>query len=188
MGRKKLSRHMVKRGYKERPKGIWLLLIFFAFGIIFFIPILASDLTWQWGQWSDMLNLPRAISILSILFLLFLMIASSIGMWVGKPWGWWVVTFYFAYSIVLQSNSLLVVPSAVAQLAQPQESVEMYYLRYGFRIIWNVAIIAYLYRVRVLAYFELSHLSKAKAILGLLGTIVVLLVLTILFRIVSARL
>lgn len=51
----------------------------------------------------------------AVTFLGVLSLATAVGMFLGKKWGWWLALFYFAYEITRNMNAMLSIPSIVEQ-------------------------------------------------------------------------
>jgi hypothetical protein len=109
---------------------------------------------------------------LSSLFLGLLGLAAGVGIWLGRPWGWWLATYYSLYLALRGLNGVL---SSLA--AGELGSV----LSYGWRLIIGTALAAYLCTEGSLSYFGVIHRKKWTSLLILLaatiGTILAFVVL-----------
>jgi hypothetical protein len=70
------------------------------------------------------LGFPTSLLIFSIVFLFALGIASGVGMWKGRKWGWYLGTFYYIYSITRNANALLAVSIFINSMS-PGETADM---------------------------------------------------------------
>lgn len=114
----------------------------------------------------------RNLSVASILYAT-LGIAAGIGMWRGKPWGWWLAAFSYFYGILRSVTALLTIPDMVYALGEPARGVGYYYTREIGQIGWGILITGYWFSQNVLYYFGLTQLSRLRAFLTLVGVSVV---------------
>jgi len=127
------------------------------------------------GQASGGTGTSTTFLLLSSLFLGLLGLAAGIGIWIGKPWGWWLAAYYSLYLALRGLNgvlsSLLMGESASALLG------------YGWRLVIGVVLAVYLFTQGSLNYFGVSHPKKLASFLILLaaaiGTVLVFLALAV---------
>jgi hypothetical protein len=97
--------------------------------------------------------------------------ASGIGMWIGKKWGWFLGSFFYAYFIITNINTLIAIPTLMERFGnEAARDPSYYYLKYGLRLIIRILIYIYFFRAYVLTYFGLNGLKKWKPILVQYGT------------------
>ncbi|MUT68592.1 hypothetical protein [Paenibacillus sp. NEAU-GSW1] len=108
----------------------------------------------------------------AIAFLGLLGIASGIGTFLGKKWGWWLAVFYFAYAISRNLTAIISIQDIISQVGAPENGAGSYYLKYGIRAVWNGLILWYLVRSEAVnSYFSTGDTPKWKAILVVFGII-----------------
>lgn len=116
-----------------------------------------------------------AFLFLSSLFLGLLGLAAGAGILIGKPWGWWLATYYSLYLALRGLNGVL------SSLAAGESTSAV--LSYGWRLVIGAALAAYLYTQGSLNYFGVSRPKKWVSFLILLaaaiGTILVFLALAV---------
>jgi len=106
------------------------------------------------------------LSIATILYAM-LGIAAGIGMWRGKPWGWWLAAFSYFYGILRNISALMAIPEMVGAFGEPARGTIYYYGREIGQIGWGVLITAYWFSGSVREYFGLAQLSRVRALLTL---------------------
>ncbi len=114
-------------------------------------------------------GLSPALIAVGLAFLALVGIASGVGMWLGRTWGWWLGAFYYVYAIARSGSALLSVAELQEELAGSTRGPEYYYVKYTGRIVVHALIGWYLFRPHVLRYFGLEGLSKWKAVAILSG-------------------
>lgn len=82
------------------------------------------------------------------IFLGVLALAAAAALWIGKPWGWWLATYYFVYTAV---RSLIGVGSSVAA-----GQVGGGFIQYGLPLLIGLIVAGYLYAPGSLEYFGMS--------------------------------
>jgi hypothetical protein len=117
---------------------------------------------------------------LSILFLGALGLASGIGMWRGAEWGWWLAGLYYVYGIYRNANAVFLISSMANELAGEARGPGYYYFKHTARVFTHALVLFYLFRDRVLAYFGLQQLEKARALVRLAAPVAVLIVIQLL--------
>jgi len=85
-----------------------------AIGTFFLVVQLGKNPEYQQGF--DMLGLPPALLIVAIVFSCGLGIASGMGMWRGRKWGWYLGSFCYMYSIVRGANALATIPILMSSI------------------------------------------------------------------------
>lgn len=114
-----------------------------------------------------------------MVFLALLGLATGVGMFSGRPWGWWVAAFYYVYAIMRAGNGMLFTIGFWDQLAAEGDRGPDYHLRkFGVRMALHALILVYLFSRPVIDYFGLERLSRWRAAAKLIGIPVVLYVLT----------
>jgi tetratricopeptide (TPR) repeat protein len=151
---------------RERPKGIALLALLQSVGgAILIVTVLLgyqdvsetlSNVGLSW----------RNLSVASFLYGL-LGIAAGIGIWRGKRWGWWLTAFSYFYGILRNVSALVMIPGMLETFGEPDGGTGYYYAREIGQIGVGVAITAYWLSEGIRDYFDLSELSRRRAVLTL---------------------
>jgi hypothetical protein len=120
------------------------------------------------------LGLPPALLIVAIVFIFGLGIASGIGMWKGRKWGWYLGSFYYMYSIIRNLNALVTIPMLMnsmppEELANMSKGPSYYYIKHGGRVIIHLLLYLYFFKGSVREYFSLTEQNKWKPFLVELG-------------------
>lgn len=131
------------------------------------------------------MGIPLPLIAAGIGLLVFLGIGSGIGMWKGAKWGWYLGSFYYAYSIMRNLNALYSL-SAVNELfaSTPEEAdsvpghgLSYYYIKYGVRALISIMIYAYFFNRNVRAFFGLGQAKKWPAIAAQMAICIAFLIL-----------
>jgi tetratricopeptide (TPR) repeat protein len=107
------------------------------------------------------IGLPPGLLLCAIIFLLILTCLSGVGMWTGIKWGWFLGSFYYAYSITRNLNALITIPAILGALS-PEELSEMphgpgfYYAKHGLRVVVHGLLYLYFFKTNVRAHFSLQ--------------------------------
>ncbi len=115
------------------------------------------------------IGIAPAALIVSVAFLSLLTVASGIGMWMGKKWGWWLASFYYVYGVFRNAAALATIHTLADQLGDSVRGPGFYAVKHSVRILVHLLLLAYLLKGNVLHYFGLETMSKVKAI-GILIT------------------
>ena len=116
--------------------------------------------------------------IAGVMFLSVITIGSGAGMIVGAKWGWWLGAFYYVYSIFRNGSAILGVISLADQIEDGTRGVNHYLFKHGARIVVNALLLLYFFKENVLEYFNLSSVSKVKAVCLMVGICVAIGVVT----------
>ena len=111
----------------------------------------------------------RKLIAISFLFIGILAVSSGIGMLLGKKWGWWLGSFYYAYAISRYFNTIITVGVMVVRSQLLISDATTYIIKYGIRIVIHCFILLYFFNNDVKEYFNVVHCSKLKTILILFG-------------------
>jgi len=172
----------------ERPKGItilgWLHLIGGALMPIAIVFLAVAMNRYPEGASSlARFGFPQFLIYFGMVIIGALCLSSGIGMLKGKQWGWYLGSFYYVYSILKDTNALLLIPSMMSKLT-PEEIEGMswgpnYYMsKYGIRIVIYLLLYLYFYKKNVLQFFRLAEKPKWKAILAQVGVAVLIAVVS----------
>lgn len=113
-----------------------------------------------------------------------LSLASGVGLWLGKRWGWWLALFYMAYAISRNANALLSINGITDAFDMEAANTGSYYFKHGIRILWYGLLLKYLCGDTAGDYFKVESLHKGKALLIVFGICAAILVLfTVIARI-----
>ena len=118
----------------------------------------------------ELLGIPPTILFITIGLLLALGFLSGIGMWTGKKWGWFIGSFYYAYFIITNINTIIMIPTILESFGgETTRGPSYYYVKYGLRLCIRILIYIYFFRANVLTYFGLSGIKKWKPVLVQFG-------------------
>jgi hypothetical protein len=92
---------------------------------------------------------------------------AGVGMLFGKKWAWWLAVFYFTYETMRYACDILFIPDAPPILGGVQLSPALYYIKYGMRIIWNVAFTLFMCQGKVPGFFQTNEVNKWRACIAL---------------------
>ncbi|WP_166241587.1 hypothetical protein [Paenibacillus turpanensis] len=166
--------YQVTEGNYDRPTSITLIAILLILGG----GILAVTQLISFASLTDAsadIGVPAVLLQGSIAFLGILGIAAGIGAWTGKKWGWWLAIFYFAYAIARNVNALVSINDVVNLLGAPGQGVASYYIKYGFRVLWNALLFLFLLRSETVnIYFKTENTPKWKAAAVVFGIVILL--------------
>jgi hypothetical protein len=96
-------------------------------------------------------------------------VASGVGMWLAKPWGWWLICFVIVCNIANAINALLVL-LPLASLLDSQNQMQLY-LRTGGRIIVQSLVLLYVFNHDDYFGFPSSNrLKRLGMLIGACGT------------------
>ncbi|MBP1961190.1 hypothetical protein [Paenibacillus aceris] len=166
----------------DRPIGVSLLAIWIAIaGVIVLIAQVSffsklSDVSSLIGVSSYFFQ--AAVTLLGVLSL-----ATAVGMFLGKKWGWWLALFYFAYEITRNMNAMLSIPILVEQYGDiSSQKITSYYLKSGVRSAFDGFLIFYLCRESVTSYFQTTETKKWKVLLILFGVCIAIILISSLLQ------
>jgi hypothetical protein len=97
------------------------------------------------------------------------LLASTVGMFMAKPWGWWFGVSYYGFAAVRTIFTLVMIPAAVRQLPEPPENLGFYVGRYIGRLIVLGLVAAYFFKPSVLSAFKVGGGSKRRLVAILVG-------------------
>ena len=148
---------------RKRPIGISILAVLnIAFGILGAIYTVGLTI---FGS-------PLAFRIVTAVFIFGLAIASGIGMWNGRKWGWYLGSFWYMYSIVRNAIALLLLIFVPPEELSNTGAHPPYY--YFGRLIVFFLLYLYLFKGNVRDFFSLPEQKKWKPILAELGICIVI--------------
>lgn len=154
----------------DRPVGITILCILHFLGGVGLL-VLQLFFSNNLNQLSNNLGYSSVLILISVLFLGLIAIMSSVGMWLGKPWGWWLGAFYYLYAIARYGNSLIAAFQMSEQLSTSPRGATYFISRDIGRIIVHGLIVLYFFKENVIRYFMSTNFSKKKAASILAGSI-----------------
>jgi len=164
---------------KKRPVGISILAVLNIVGGvlgaivgIFLVIQLGKNPEVQQGL--AMIGLPPALLKVAYFLIFGLAIASGIGMWKGRKWGWYLGSFSYMYSIVRNANALVTLPLLMnsippEDLANMDRDPSYYYVKHGSRVIVSFLVYLYFFKGNVREFFSLTEQKKWKPILAEIG-------------------
>lgn len=134
------------------------------------------------GDDSLVAGIPRPYLLISWIFTIGLGLATGVGMWLGRPWGWWLATYYFLWKAL---NGLTGVLGSLS--SEPSMSVLR---QYGWDVFFGTVLVIYLCRENSREYFGVGEQAKWKPLLILfaaaVGTLVAFFVLMLVTAFISA--
>jgi hypothetical protein len=119
------------------------------------------------GMESIDISSPYVMTVISFLGVFGL--ATGIGMWTGKKWGWWLSALYLSCGVAMDIVVLLTVPERVQDLSEPEGGAAQYYVEHVRRIIVYSLLILYFFKSNVVEYFQLGGGSSWKRLFLLVG-------------------
>lgn len=120
------------------------------------------------GELTEHVGMPSWLFLSSLAFTALMSFLSGVGMWGGKRWGWWLGAFGFVYAVCKDANAMWLIPKLIERYGTPDRGAAFYYAKYGFRIFLSAAILGYLYRPPVRAFFRLQ-VSTVNSLARLVG-------------------
>ncbi len=104
-----------------------------------------------------------------LMVLCVLAIASGVGMWSGKRWGWYLGSFFCVYNIVRDVNALIRITAAMNAMSREDvagmsHGPGFFYVKFGVRIILGILMYLYFFKANVRAHFGLSETKKWKPV------------------------
>lgn len=163
---------------KQRPRGISILSVFHIAGGVFralaVIYLVAQfDKNPEIQQRIAMLDLPPTLFVITTFFISSLAIASGIGMWKAKPWGWYLGSFYHLYIVASNANAFAAVamlldyllPGALADMSR---GLSQYGIKPG-RVIIHLLLYIYFFEGSVRNFFSIAGQEKWKPIFAQIG-------------------
>ncbi|TMV46838.1 hypothetical protein FE783_24680 [Paenibacillus mesophilus] len=160
----KTTKEDIINGSYDRPAGVSLLAILTGLGsgaLLISQLLVFTKLT----EASSTLGMSTMLLQGGIGFLGLLGLAATVGMWLGKKWGWWLTLFYFAYAVARNINVMISIASLTEQWGIPRQGVGMTYAKYGIRVLWNGFLLFYLCRESATTFFGTTEIKKWKALL-----------------------
>lgn len=146
----------------NRPSSIsFLSFLYVLVAVIGLIPIISNN---------EISALFKSDNLFSIITLM-LLILSSVGLFMGKKWGWWIVAFFTTFSILSK------IPILYWSFANIDfiPDVGKFYLKNAGKMLVQTLILVYLFQENVNQYFQFNNnLSKLKR----LGILVLLCIIT----------
>jgi tetratricopeptide (TPR) repeat protein len=104
-------------------------------------------------------------------------IASGVGAWLGKRWGWWLVAFLFLYrNILSNAYTLLLMPRLSDLFGPPSQGTGYQVGREISQIVVGILLLVWWFQRNVREYFRLETLSLRKSSVGLLAAAVAMIV------------
>jgi hypothetical protein len=118
-----------------------------------------------------------------LFFIAFLLLASGVGMWVGRKWAWFLGTVFWGCEVVVNITALIRPQGMFGSVPEGEHGTVYYLLEHGVGAIVGALIYLYLFKANVLHYFGLAGMRKWKPVLAGAAVCLVLLVLPSLGRI-----
>jgi hypothetical protein len=160
----KMTKEDIINGSYDRPAGVSLLAILIGLGggALLITQLLVFN---KLSEASSALGISTMLLQGGIGFLGLLGLAASVGMWLGKKWGWWLALFYFAYAVSRNVNVMISIASLTEQWGIPSQGIGMTYAKYGIRVLWNGSLLFYLCRESATTFFGTTETKKWKVLL-----------------------
>jgi len=163
-------------GPAARPVGIWILAgLHLLAGLLF--ATAAGLFVWQLDRLrGDLMEafLWFAFVVASIMALIGL--SSSVGLWRGARWGWWIASFYYVWAVLGVVADFLVMMSRMSFM--DTESIAVVLAGKLVQLVIHALILAYLFKRNVRAFYRLQSLRVDRALVPLVVIAVILLTVT----------
>lgn len=155
----------------HRPLGVSILAVLHLLGgaLLFVVQFLLFANLGAVEQALDSIGMPPLLLVVGVIFLSLLTLASGVGMWMGRRWGWWLAAFYYVYSVFRNATAIVTIMMVADQFAGARRGVDYYLIKHGGRIIVHALLFLYFFKGNVLEFFDLESLNKPKAIGILVG-------------------
>jgi hypothetical protein len=157
---------------RDRPVGLSILAvlhliggIILAIGVVTLGFVFANDP--KFAEMMSSMGITRGALIAGVLILAVLSLASAIGIWSGAVWGWYVGSFYYAYSIsrnIAAFISVSTLPSEIDDALQSDGQLTKAYVKFGGRLLVSLLLYWYYFKPNVRAYFGLEAVSPWSAV------------------------
>ena len=160
-------------GRSERPVGITILSVLHVIGGVLGVLVFAFALTKlndpQIKSGFDAVGIPYPLFLIGIGFLSVLALAAGIAMWLGTKWGWYLGSFYYAYSIATNLTALFSIGGVLSSFpdelgANHAPGPGQFYAKFGVRLVISILIYLYFFKQNVREYFGLQNTNKWAAI------------------------
>ena len=169
-----------RRKNMKRPKGISILSILHLIGgvsgALLIAPVVAEfNQSPEASQIFNAMGIPPLSILINIILILTIALASGIGMWNGKKWGWYLGSFYYLYSVFRNAGALISIPRLCSQIP-PQEMETLahqpsyYYAKHATRVVVHFLLYLYFFKGNVRDFFAVSEQKKWKPVIIELGT------------------
>jgi len=161
-----------------RPKGITVLSILHVLGGVaglILIPYVAQQFSKapEVAKGFSAAGFPPAVILSFLSIIAVVIIASGVGLWIGKKWGWYIGSFYYIYSILKSSNALLWLFYFMATLPQGEiNDPYRHIIKHGITIIIHLLIYIYFFQPSVKNYFQLPDVKNKSVIFKHIGVFV----------------
>jgi hypothetical protein len=111
---------------------------------------------------ASMLELPAIFQLAGLGLFSVMLIASGIGLWFAKSWGWWAAAFFYLDRTGISIIGLVLVSHLSNEPAVGPRGAGHYLVQYGIRILISVIILIYLFRGNVRTFFQLVHVPRLR--------------------------
>lgn len=102
-------------------------------------------------------------------FMALLALGSAVGLWRGRPWGWYLAGVWLFYAAARSIDVLLQIDDVVGAAAGVEALVAQVKLKHGARIVVQGFLYLYLTRPRVEAFTGVAGLPRWRRSLHLIG-------------------
>jgi hypothetical protein len=136
----------------ERPIGVSILavLLFVTGAITLIIELMQAQAI---AALSGLMGMEAMLLMIALYLQSAVGLAAGAGMWLGKPWGWYLAVFCTAYGILKNGNAILSFSQFFASLETVHANMSVFYIKHGARMVGELAILLYLMRADPLIYF-----------------------------------
>jgi hypothetical protein len=158
---------------RRRPMGLSILVVFQvvgAGGVIVWTLLRVINVSGETGWMTVLRNFwlfsTFAALIAALFFVLLLLLVSGIGTWLGRKWGWFLQTVWWALSIAMSLIGLLRSQGIFGSVSAGKDGLAYCLLEDGISALVGALVYLYLFKANVLRYFGLAGLRKWKAVLA----------------------
>lgn len=104
------------------------------------------------------------LRIVSLLLSVLLFGWAAIGLWRGKPWAWWLLTYHYTYGALNALRTFFLIPAFLNSPTVYLPLGPLYtYIKYAGQILAYLFVLGYLSSGSVFAYFGLLSKTKFKS-------------------------
>ena len=154
---------------RERPIGVSILSVLHFISALGFFGVAVFALLWlrdpKIVEKMAASGFPVPLFIAAMVVSAILAFATTVGMWSGAPWGWYLGSFWYAYSIVVNVSALFSINGVIHSFRQDHPrfvapGIGFYYARFTIGLVLGVLLYLYFFKDNVRDYFGLLESKK----------------------------
>ena len=157
---------------RSRPVGVTILALLFLITGVGLVALLAT----AWPTLLDglgQIGVSAPMLLYSLILPTILGFVAGVGLWIGRPWGWWAATVASLLNIVRNVQGLVVLLGLVQALDGLSEAATMALVRDAASVIGQSLLLAYFFKGNVLAFCQVGGGSRWRLLLLLAGIVAV---------------